>query len=76
MLEINVREARKNLSGLLDRVSSGEEVVILRRGKVVAKVSPPARPVKRLPSLAAFRSELDASSRTATDLIREERDER
>ena len=32
MLEVNVKEARSNLSSLLDRVERGEEILIKRRG--------------------------------------------
>jgi prevent-host-death family protein len=52
---INVREARENLSALLDAVSAGEEVVLLRRGKEVARLAPPRPRGKRLPSLEALR---------------------
>jgi prevent-host-death family protein len=31
MLEVNIREARSNLSALLDRVETGEEIIINRR---------------------------------------------
>jgi len=33
MLEVNVKEARSQLSSLLDRVERGEEIIINRRGK-------------------------------------------
>ncbi|MCG8333681.1 MAG: type II toxin-antitoxin system prevent-host-death family antitoxin, partial [Proteobacteria bacterium] len=39
MLEINVKEARSNLSNILDRVEKGEEIIITRRGKRVARIS-------------------------------------
>ncbi len=45
MIEVNVHEAKTQLSKLLARVSSGEEVVISRYGKPTAKlvpVQPPA----------------------------------
>jgi prevent-host-death family protein len=35
MLEINARDARSNLSSLLDKVEAGEEIIIKRRGKSV-----------------------------------------
>lgn len=76
MLEINVREARKNLSELLDRVARGEEVIVLRRGEAVARVSRPQKPRRKLPSLAAFRARIAAGKHSSTDLVRQERDER
>ncbi|MBM4352695.1 MAG: type II toxin-antitoxin system Phd/YefM family antitoxin [Deltaproteobacteria bacterium] len=40
MLQINVFEAKTNLSRLLLRVAAGEEVIIARAGKPVAKLVP------------------------------------
>jgi prevent-host-death family protein len=40
MDEIGAFEAKNKLSELLDRVERGEEVVITRRGKAVAKLVP------------------------------------
>ena len=40
MTEIGVFDAKNKLSELLDRVAQGEEVVITRRGKRVAKLVP------------------------------------
>ena len=39
-MEINVHEAKSTLSKLLVRVQLGEEVVIAKGGKPVAKLSP------------------------------------
>jgi prevent-host-death family protein len=40
MIEIGAFDARDQFSRLLDRVQLGEEVVITRRGKAVAKLVP------------------------------------
>jgi len=40
LTEIGVFDAKNKLSELLDRVEQGEEVVITRRGKRVAKLVP------------------------------------
>jgi prevent-host-death family protein len=40
MLEIETVEAEKGFGGLLERVERGEEIVIMRRGKPVAKLTP------------------------------------
>ncbi len=56
MRTAGVREARQNLSALLDEVRKGREVVITERGRPVAKLVPPDRPRgKAVPNLAAFR---------------------
>lgn len=40
MQEVSVFEAKNKLSALLDRVERGEEIVITRRGKPVARLVP------------------------------------
>jgi prevent-host-death family protein len=40
MNEVGADEARSKLSTLLDRVESGEEILITRRGKPVARLVP------------------------------------
>ena len=40
MLEVGAFEAKTHLSALLEQVSQGEEVLIRRRGKPVAKLVP------------------------------------
>ncbi|HTZ60801.1 MAG TPA: type II toxin-antitoxin system prevent-host-death family antitoxin [Acidobacteriaceae bacterium] len=40
MIEIASFEARDKFSRLLDRVQLGEEIIITRRGKAVAKIVP------------------------------------
>ena len=56
MRTAGVREARQNLSALLDEVRKGREIVITERGRPVARLVPPDRPRgKGVPNLAAFR---------------------
>ena len=56
MRTAGVREARQNLSVLLDEVRRGREVVITERGRPVAKLVTPDRPRdKGVPNLARFR---------------------
>jgi len=57
-MEINAKEARNKLSSLLDRVEKGDEIIILRRGKKVARLTSSQDGVKGLPSLKKFRSTL------------------
>jgi prevent-host-death family protein len=76
MGEVNVKDARIQLSALLDRVEKGEEIVIKRRGKRVAKMVPPGN-VSYLPSLKDFRASLKVRgkplSQTVIDTRKEER---
>ena len=76
MLEVNVKEARSKLSNLLDRVERGEEIIIRRRGKKVARLVSPQRE-NVLPSLKKFRASISMTgkslSETVIDLRKEER---
>lgn len=47
MVEVNVHEAKTHLSRLLARVARGEEIVIARAGRPVARLVPVARPKGR-----------------------------
>ncbi len=52
MQMINVHEAKTHLSRLLTRVSAGEEIIISKAGKPVARLVPWREPVlKRRPGL-------------------------
>jgi prevent-host-death family protein len=47
---VNVHEAKTHLSRLLARVEAGEEIVIARAGKPIARLSPAVeRPPDRVP---------------------------
>ena len=76
MLEVNVRDARSNLSSLIDRVEAGEEIIITRRGKKVVKMISP-HVENSLPKLRDFRSSLKIKgkpmSQEVIDARREER---
>jgi prevent-host-death family protein len=50
---VNVYEAKTQLSRLLERVEGGEEVVIARAGKPVAKLVPLRQRPRRVPGLWA-----------------------
>jgi prevent-host-death family protein len=79
MKEVNIKEARKNISRLLDEVQAGEEVIISRRGMPVARlVAAGAQDRKelRFPDRRDFRAKLPPARQSSASLIRELRDER
>ena len=78
MITVNLAQAKARLSEILDKVESGQDVVITRRGKAVAHVSAVVRPKNPLPlgDLAEFRAAMPHLRRPAADLLREMRDER
>lgn len=45
--QFNIHEAKTNLSRIIERVEHGEEIIISRAGRPVAKVIPLAGKVKR-----------------------------
>ena len=77
MVTVNLAHAKAHLSELLDKVEAGQEVVVTRRGRAVAHISPVARPRKPLPvqELARFRAAMPRLRRPAAELLREARDE-
>jgi prevent-host-death family protein len=48
MLEVNIHQAKTQLSELLRRVAAGEEVIIARSGTPVARLVPIEAPARRL----------------------------
>jgi prevent-host-death family protein len=57
-MEMSAKETRNRLSMLLKRVEEGDEVIILRRGKKVARLIPHQNGAKRLPSMKDFRASI------------------
>ena len=55
MRVIGVFEAKNKLSGLLDDVERGQEIVITRRGRAVAKLVPARSPIDHEQAKAAAR---------------------
>ncbi len=53
MTEIGAFEAKNTLSALLERVEQGEEIVITRHGKPVARLVPAFGGIDRAQALAA-----------------------
>lgn len=75
--EVNLTQAKARLSELLDKVEAGCEIVITRRGKAVAQITPAIRPRKPLPlrELAGFRATMPRLRRPAAELLRDARNE-
>lgn len=55
MESFNIAEAKSHLSELLERVSNGEEILLMRRGKPIARLVPAAHPGRSV--LGAGRSD-------------------
>ena len=77
MRTAGVREARQNLSELLDEVKRGREVVITERGQPVAKLVPVDRHRGGgVPNLSAFRRRMPTFDPPLSASIIEEREDR
>ena len=76
MENVSIADAKAHLSELIDRVEAGEELVITRRGRAVARLMP-ERPKKTgpLPSMDALRARSKFSPIPSEVLIRRMRDE-
>lgn len=79
MARYSVATAKDSFSELIDRARAGEEVVITRRGQVVAELCPPRTVIdghediyQRLKQFRDSQPQIDID---AVDLIRQMRDE-
>lgn len=79
MNDVALFEAKNRLSELINRVQAGEEIAITRRGKVVARLVPPAaeaaqqRALDAVASLRASRKGVSLGRLNSRDLVREGR---
>jgi prevent-host-death family protein len=74
----SVAEAKSGLSGLLDRVEAGEKILVTRRGRPIAQLSPvrAARPGIDFARLRALRATMPKAAESAAKLVRRMRDEK
>jgi prevent-host-death family protein len=73
--EVTIREARNNLRALIERAAAGEQIVILRRGREVARLVPPQHQPRRFPDLTAFRASIVLKGEPVTDTVVHQRRE-
>jgi prevent-host-death family protein len=76
MVTVNLVQAKAHLSELLDKVEAGEEVIITRHGRAVARLHAVSRPKQplRLDDLAAFRATMAPLRGSSAQSLREARD--
>ena len=75
MSTVTLAEAKTHLSHLLDQVEAGQEVVITRRGKAIARITPVEKPKLPVKSLAEFRSRMPRWRKSSAELLQDMRDE-
>jgi prevent-host-death family protein len=76
MKHVGIKQARQELRGLIDQAEAGEEVIITRQGRPVAKLIAAPKILKALPSLHDFRNAIGRTGTPAAQLLREERNAR
>lgn len=80
MRSLSLAETKSHLSAVVDRVEAGEEVVITRRGRAVARIVPEhgldaAEARRWVDEVAAFVSGQESRARSSVETVRELRDE-
>ncbi len=75
MRRVNVSETRENLAELLTAVEAGEEIIIMRRDRPVAKLVALTKPTSPFLDRSRLRSEIPPMRTTAAQTIRELREE-
>jgi prevent-host-death family protein len=75
MVEVGSKQARGTLSSIIKRVEQGEEVVISRRGKQVARIVPVSNKTRALPSLKSFRASIRLRGKSLSVTVVEDREE-
>lgn len=75
MATVKLADAKARLSELLDKVEAGEDVVITRHGRAVARLCAVTGSKRPLRPLGAFRAKRPPWRRPSAALLREARDE-
>ena len=77
MKKAGIRQARQNLSALIDDVKLGREIVITDRGRPVARLVPPTRSSARaVPDLSGFRRKMPVLTPPLSASIPADREDR
>jgi antitoxin (DNA-binding transcriptional repressor) of toxin-antitoxin stability system len=78
MKTANVRQLRHDFGSVLDWIADGQQVEIVKKGKVIALLSPPLPPAKpkkfKLPDFAARRRRVFGDRVLPGNLVAEERE--
>jgi prevent-host-death family protein len=74
-MNISVKEARSRFSAILSEVEEGNEIVIMRRGKAVARLVPCADNRRKLSSLKEFRATIQLKGEPMSETVIRNRSE-
>lgn len=77
MKTAGIRQARQQLTAILDEVRKGHEVLLTDRGRPVARIVPPLRDSARpLSSHRRFRAGIRLKGRPLSETVANEREDR
>ena len=79
MQRVGIRETRERIAQLIDAVARGEEILITRRGKPVARLVPVSghtNKVSQFPDRAHLRAKIPPAKKLSSDLINDMRENR
>ncbi|MEA5617493.1 type II toxin-antitoxin system prevent-host-death family antitoxin [Cronbergia sp. UHCC 0137] len=74
MTQITIEEATQNLYKLLEQVAKGEQFVLMKEGKEIARLLPPQQEKTVFPSLNSFRKSIVLKGSAMSTTILEERE--
>ncbi len=74
-MKVTTREPRKDFSHLLNLVEAGEEVIITRNGKEIAKLIAQPKVIKTLPDLSEFRDGIKLTGEPLSQTIQAMRED-
>jgi prevent-host-death family protein len=69
MARVSMKEARDRLRELVELAQAGEEVMILRRGREVARLVAPERSAPVFPDLSEFRASIELLGEPASETV-------
>jgi antitoxin (DNA-binding transcriptional repressor) of toxin-antitoxin stability system len=77
MTQITIEEATQNLYKLIEQVAKGEQFILMKEGKEIARLLPPQQVKKVFPSLNDFRKSIGLKgSSMSTTILAERENER
>ena len=77
MKSAGIREARQNLSALLEEVRNGREVILTDRGRPVARIVPPRRAsIRAVSDHRRFRANIRLKGRPLSETVADDRGDR
>lgn len=73
MIQVNIHEAKTHLSRLIEQVQAGEEIIIAKRNRPVAKITglPKVEKARRMGGAAAFIDSIPADFNEPLDEFQE-----